>query len=90
MGSTRTAVVGAFLVGGILLFGGGLFLIGDRRLLFDPHVELNTTFGKVSGLQVGTRVRVDGLDAGEVLAIEIPARPSENFRIRMRTAATAR
>jgi len=80
----RGALVGAFVLGGLLLFGGGLFLIGDRRLLFSPQFELQATFGKVTGLQIGTRVRVAGLDAGEVLQIALPSRPSERFRVRMR------
>jgi phospholipid/cholesterol/gamma-HCH transport system substrate-binding protein len=33
---------------------------------------------------VGTRVRLAGLDAGEVLDIALPSRPSERFRVRMR------
>jgi phospholipid/cholesterol/gamma-HCH transport system substrate-binding protein len=77
-------VVGAFLVGGILLFAVGLFLIGDRRLLFAKQFELTATFGKVTGLQVGSKVRLAGLDAGEVLEIGLPARPSDTFRVRMR------
>jgi len=80
----RGAWVGAFVLLGLVLFGGGLFLIGDRRLLFAKQFELNATFGKVTGLQVGTRVRLAGLDAGEVLEIQIPPRPSERFRVRMR------
>jgi phospholipid/cholesterol/gamma-HCH transport system substrate-binding protein len=80
----RGALVGAFVIGGLLLFGGGLFLIGDRRLLFARQFEIATTLGKVTGLQVGSRVRVAGLDAGEVLEIALPARPSERFRVRMR------
>ena len=80
----RSAVVGAFVLGGLLLFGAGLFLIGDRRLLFSRQFELNSTFSKVTGLQVGTRVRLAGLDAGEVLEIALPPRPSERFRVRMR------
>jgi phospholipid/cholesterol/gamma-HCH transport system substrate-binding protein len=84
MGTSRTAMVGAFVIGGVLLFSIGLFLIGDRRLLFSPRFELNTTFTKVSGLQVGTKVRVAGLEAGEVLAIDIPSRPSDPFQVRMR------
>jgi phospholipid/cholesterol/gamma-HCH transport system substrate-binding protein len=80
----RGVLVGAFVIGGLLLFGGGLFLIGDRRLLFSRQFELNTTLGKVTGLQAGTRVRVAGLDAGEVLEIALPTRPSERFRVRMR------
>ena len=84
MSMTRKALVGLFLIGGLALFATGLFLIGDRRLLFAPRFELHTTFTKVSGLQVGTKVRVSGLDAGEVLDIGLPVRPSEPFRIRMR------
>jgi phospholipid/cholesterol/gamma-HCH transport system substrate-binding protein len=82
--SRMRVVVGAFLVGGIVLFAGGLFLIGDRRLLFARQFELTATFGKVTGLQVGSKVRLAGLDAGEVLEIGIPARPSDTFRVRMR------
>ena len=84
MGTVRRAMVGAFVLGGTILFGAGLFLIGDRRLLFEPQFELGTAFGKVSGLQVGTKVRVAGFDAGEVLEILIPSRPSEKFLVRMR------
>ena len=80
----RTAIVGAFVLGGLLLFGGGLFLIGDRRLLFVDQFELSSTFGKVTGLQVGTQVRIAGLDAGEVLEIRLPASPSDKFSVRMR------
>ena len=84
MGTIRTAVVGAFVLGGTLLFAAGLFLIGDRRLLFEPQFELSTTFGKVSGLQIGTKVRVAGFDAGEVLEVLIPSLPSQKFVVRMR------
>ena len=84
MSRSRVAVVGGFVVGGVLLFGAGLFMIGDRRLLFVEQIPISTTFGKVSGLQVGTKVRVAGLDAGEVLEIGIPRVPSEKFRVRMR------
>ncbi|MBI4484669.1 MAG: MCE family protein [Acidobacteria bacterium] len=84
MNRMRGALVGAFVLGGLLLFAAGLFLIGDRRLLFARQFELNTTFGKVTGLQTGTRVRVAGLDAGEVLEIALPASPAQKFRVRMR------
>ena len=80
----RGALVGAFVLVGLVVFGGGLFLIGDRRLLFADQFELSATFGKVTGLQVGTNVRLAGLDAGEVLEIRLPSRPSDKFLVRMR------
>jgi phospholipid/cholesterol/gamma-HCH transport system substrate-binding protein len=84
MSSTRTALVGAFVVGGLLIFAGGLFMIGDRRLLFADQFEVWTELTRVTGLQVGTQVRVAGLGAGEVLEIRVPPLPSQPFRIRMR------
>ena len=84
MNRFRSALIGAFVLGGLLLFGGGLFLIGDRRLLFVEQFEINSTFGKVTGLQVGTSVTVAGLAAGEVLEVALPSGPSDRFRVRMR------
>src|SRR5687767_3581965 len=84
MSTTRTAVVGAFVLGGLLLFAAGLFMIGDRRLLFADQFEVTTAFTRVTGLQVGTQVRVAGLDAGEVLEIRVPSLPSQPFVVRMR------
>lgn len=77
-------LLGVFVIGGLILFGVGIFLIGDRRLLFTDSYELVTGFRKISGLRVGTRVRVAGMDAGEILRIEVPSQPSEPFSIRFR------
>ena len=84
MESRRAIVVGVFVLAGLALFGAGLFLFGDRRMLFDDQFELSATFTRVTGLGVGTGVRLSGLDAGEVEDIVIPSRPSEPFVIRMR------
>ncbi|MBA2258291.1 MAG: MCE family protein [Acidobacteria bacterium] len=80
----RAAMVGGFVLMGVVVFALGLFLIGDRRLLFTKHMEIATTFGKVTGLVVGTPVRLAGLSAGEVLEIRVPSRPSERFLVRLR------
>jgi phospholipid/cholesterol/gamma-HCH transport system substrate-binding protein len=84
MGSGRVIAVGAFLIGGVLLFTLGLFLIGDRRGLFEDTFEVYAEFGRVSGLENGAIVRVGGVAAGEVLAIEVPPRPSAKFRVKAR------
>jgi phospholipid/cholesterol/gamma-HCH transport system substrate-binding protein len=68
----------------VLVFALGLFMVGDRRMLFAKHFEITTTFGKVTGLVVGTPVRLAGLTAGEVIEIGVPSRPSERFQVRMR------
>lgn len=84
MNSARLTGVGLFVVVGIVLFGIGLFMIGERRMLFDDSFEVHANFRSLSGLQVGAPVRVAGMDAGEVMAIEVPPGPSGHFRVRLR------
>jgi phospholipid/cholesterol/gamma-HCH transport system substrate-binding protein len=81
---TRLAIVGAFVIGGILLFAVGLFLIGNRRMLFSDNFEVYAEFAGISGLQNGAKVRVAGMDAGEVEEIHVPLGPSGRFRVKMR------
>ena len=84
MGSPRLALVGAFVIGGLLLFAVGLFMIGDRRLLFSEQFEMEADFGNVAGVEIGTSVRLSGLPAGEVIGIDIPDAPGGRFLVRMR------
>jgi len=80
----RSVGVGLFILGGLLLFGFGLFMIGDRRNLFQKSFEVHAEFGRLGGLDLGAKVRVAGTDAGEVLRIDYPASPAARFRVRMR------
>lgn len=84
MQKNRAAAVGAFVIGGLLLFALGLFLIGNRRMMFSDTFEVYAEFSRVSGLQNGAAVRVAGLDAGEVETIHLPASPSGRFRVKLR------
>lgn len=80
----RRALVGLFVLGGLLLFGVGLFWIGNRRLLFANNVEFATEFTNLGSLKAGSKVYVSGMEAGEVLAIQVPSRPGAKFRVRFR------
>lgn len=84
MRGNRTAIVGAFVLGGLVLFAVGLFLIGNRRMLFDNTFDVYAEFQNIAGLQNGATVRVAGMDAGEVTQIEVPRGPEGRFRVRMR------
>src|SRR3954464_2156193 len=84
MKRNQAAAVGAFVVFGVLLFGVGLFFIGDRRMLFNRSVEVYTEFANISGLEDGAKVRVAGMDAGEVSSIHVPSNPSARFRVKLR------
>jgi phospholipid/cholesterol/gamma-HCH transport system substrate-binding protein len=82
--------VGLFAAAGLLLFGIGMFLIGDRRQAFGRHMEYYSEFVNLAGLSNGANVRVGGLDAGEVLAINVPDSPSSRFRVRWRVGEKLR
>jgi len=80
---TRAIGVGIFVLGGLLLFAVALFMVGDRRGLFSDSFIVFSEFRTLSGLQLGTTVRVAGMSAGEVKDIEIPASPSGRFRVKL-------
>jgi phospholipid/cholesterol/gamma-HCH transport system substrate-binding protein len=74
----------AFLIGGLILFAGGLFFIATRHNLFGPNLEFYTEFDRLNGLQKGAQVRVSGMDAGEVLETQVPSVPNGRFRLKLR------
>jgi phospholipid/cholesterol/gamma-HCH transport system substrate-binding protein len=78
----RNVSVGLFVVGGLMLFGGGMFLIGDRRQAFRKHAEYYSEFANIAGLANGSNVRVGGMDAGRVVGIEAPDSPPSRFRVK--------
>lgn len=84
MQAKHPVAVGAFVVAGVLLFAVGLFLIGTRRMLFNDTFDVYAEFANISGLQNGAKVRVAGMDAGEVAGIHVPPNPSSRFRIKLR------
>ena len=77
----RLAGVGAFVIGGLLLFTVGLFMIGDRQMAFAKKFIVYTEFKKITGLQPGAIVRVSGAKAGAITQIVAPNGPSGKFRV---------
>jgi len=86
----RLAIVGAFIVSGVLLFTIGIFFIGDQYQVFSRHEELYIEMANVDGLSPGTNVRVEGLNAGQVKNIGLPDHPSGKFRLKLQIADKVR
>jgi phospholipid/cholesterol/gamma-HCH transport system substrate-binding protein len=83
MNFSKAVGAGVFVVLGAVLFTAALFMIGERRLLFENRFPIYTEYAKLGELETGAVVRVAGMDAGEVTEIQIPATPSGKFRIKM-------
>jgi phospholipid/cholesterol/gamma-HCH transport system substrate-binding protein len=81
--SSKLVGAGAFVVIGVLLFTASLFMIGERRMLFEDRFDVYTEFKKLGQLEMGAVVRVSGMDAGEVTDIVIPPTPAGKFRVKM-------
>lgn len=83
MTKSRAIKVGIFLLSGAVLFCVGLFLIGNHNQFFGSHYAVYTSFSNVDTLVSGARVRVSGMDAGQVSSIQIPSQPSAKFRLKL-------
>src|SRR5271154_2075363 len=79
----HNVIVGIFVTAAIVLFGACLFLIGNQHKAFNRHVVFYTNFQSVDGLPKGSTVRVDGMDAGELVNIQIPTDPAQKFRLKL-------
>lgn len=83
MNSSRAVGAGAFVVIGTLLFTIALFMIGERRMLFEDRFTLYAEFATLGQLEEGAIVRVAGMNAGDVTSIQVPTSPAGKFRVRM-------
>lgn len=83
MVSAKAVGAGAFVVIGGLLFAAALFMIGERRMLFEERFTVYTEFARLGQLEPGAIVRVAGINAGEVSDIQVPTSPARKFRVEM-------
>jgi phospholipid/cholesterol/gamma-HCH transport system substrate-binding protein len=69
---------------GLVLGTVGLFAVGSRSWFRGDALHVRSGFRSVQGVELGTRVRVQGIDAGEVVAVEPPATPGGDVVLRLR------
>ncbi len=74
---TQKTAVGAFVIGGLLLFAVGVAVLGGGRMLSSATEYVLYFDGSVSGLQIGSPVVFRGVPLGSVTRIALEARPGE-------------
>src|SRR5579864_6448809 len=79
----RAARLGAFIIATLAILAAGIFIIGDRQYLFSDTYRLKAQFSTVVGLDAGAEVRVGGVHAGSVRAIELPRKPTDKITVVM-------
>jgi phospholipid/cholesterol/gamma-HCH transport system substrate-binding protein len=76
--------LGVVVLAGLGLGVWLLFAVGSRGWYGKDALHVNVAFDKIGGVEVGTRVRIQGLDAGEVYAIAPPEEPGGPMVLRLR------
>jgi phospholipid/cholesterol/gamma-HCH transport system substrate-binding protein len=80
----QAVLLGLVVVLGLFFGGVALFAVGDGEGLWAEPFELAAAFPTVNGVEVGTRVRVQGINAGQVIAVDQPARRGDPVLVRFR------
>jgi phospholipid/cholesterol/gamma-HCH transport system substrate-binding protein len=77
-------LLGAAVLLGVGLALFGLFTIGSRGWFGKDALHVRVGFPEIRGVEVGTRVRVQGMDAGEVVSISPPETLGNPVVLRLR------
>ncbi len=83
-------MLGLVVVAALGLGVFGLFAFGNRSGLDSNAFAVRAAFADIGGVEVGTRVRLQGIDAGEVEAILPPTKPGDKVLLRLRIAGSLR
>lgn len=82
----QAVVLGAAIFVGLGTAAWAAFVIRDHAGWSSQSFHVHAGFADIKGLELGSRVRVQGIDAGDVEAIVPPARPGEEVKLRLRLA----
>jgi hypothetical protein len=80
----QAVVLGLVVLAGVSAAGLGLAAVAAKQGLFAETVELVAEFPEAHDLAPGTPVRVRGVEAGQVVAVEYPADDRAGVTVRMR------
>jgi phospholipid/cholesterol/gamma-HCH transport system substrate-binding protein len=80
----QAILLGLVVVVALLLAGVGLFAVGDHHQLWHGSYLVQVQLPAAGGLDVGSRVRVQGVNAGQVIAIDQPTVRGGPIVVRLR------
>ena len=85
----QALVLGLVVVLGLAAGGYGLFRVADKQGLWTDTTELTVGFPEAHDITPGTVVRIRGVDAGQVVAVEYPDHdgPDAAVTVRMKVDA---
>ena len=78
--------VGIFVLVGLAVFLGVIYMLGARARLFEARYTLYGEFTEVGGLQEGATIRLAGVQIGRVSKVELPGEPGGKVRVELKIA----
>jgi phospholipid/cholesterol/gamma-HCH transport system substrate-binding protein len=87
---SREFRLGVFIVATLIILAAGVFIIGDKELLFRSTYSVKTEFQNVVGLDKGADVRVGGIHKGTVKRIDLPHQPDGKVTVVMNLDSSTR
>jgi phospholipid/cholesterol/gamma-HCH transport system substrate-binding protein len=80
----QAIILGSVVLAGLGLGIAGLFTVGSRHWPWNEPFTVRTSFPKIAGVEAGTRVRVQGVEAGQVETVEFSDQPDGHVVVTMR------
>lgn len=87
---TQAMVLGLLVLATVVLGGTALLILNERAGWGSGSMRVLVAFPDINGVNVGTPVRIQGMDAGEIEAIHRPEKPGEPVRLQLRIAGKYR
>ena len=75
--------VGVFVLAGLLVFAGLIYMLGRSAGLFERQYDLVASFGQTGGLIQGATVRLAGVAVGHVGEIRLPEAGGAKVRVEL-------
>lgn len=79
----QALLLGLVVLVGAVLAGVGIFATGGLDWFERDNLHVRTSFARINGVEVGSWVRVQGMEAGKVTSIEPPAQPGDPVILHM-------
>ena len=87
---SQTLRTGIFVVLGLAVLLGAMFVLGAREQLFTKRYQIYAMYNDVAGLQEGAFVRIAGINVGTVAHISLPDSTSNRVRVTFNIRGDAR
>ncbi|HEY7655188.1 MAG TPA: MlaD family protein [Methylomirabilota bacterium] len=78
--------IGAFILSGLLVFFGIIYLLGSQARYFERKYDLVAEFTEVGGLIEGATVRLAGVQVGRVTEVNLPEKLGGKVRVTLTIA----